>query len=234
MPRDLFGDLQHAAGTTTGSRYTVPVSFALHLAGVGSLVAAALPAPAVLPAPAAGGILMIMAPPIPRRRPCVRRGRQRPLPRHRRIRMPHPAAPDGFAPEPVVDYTLPDAGVDGVLPGVSDFEQVVVGEPPPPPAARAPSKPYRVGGEIRQPQKLQDVRPVYPAIAQAARVQGVVIIEATLDTSGRVSAARVLRSIPLLDDAALTAVRQWVYTPTTLNGEPVSVLMTVTVNFQLQ
>ena len=75
---------------------------------------------------------------------------------------------------------------------------------------------------------------MYPAIAQAARVQGIVIIEATISPAGRVLDASVLRSIPLLDAAALAAVKQWEYTPTLLNGVPVSVVMTVTVNFQLR
>jgi periplasmic protein TonB len=75
---------------------------------------------------------------------------------------------------------------------------------------------------------------VYPSIAQSARVQGVVIVEATIGPDGKVSDARVLRSIPLLDQAALDAVRQWVFTPTLLNGVPVPVIMTVTVNFTLQ
>jgi periplasmic protein TonB len=92
----------------------------------------------------------------------------------------------------------------------------------------------RVGGSIRAPQQVKKVNPVYPAIAQSARVQGVVIIEATIGTDGRVTDAKVLRSIPLLDAAALEAVKQWVYTPTTLNGVPVPVIMTVTVNFTLQ
>ena len=78
------------------------------------------------------------------------------------------------------------------------------------------------------------MRPVYPPIAQSARVQGVVIIEATIGPDGVVKDARVLRSIPLLDQAALDAVRQWVFTPTLLNGVPVPVIMTVTVQFTLQ
>ena len=81
---------------------------------------------------------------------------------------------------------------------------------------------------------MKDVRPVYPAIAQSARVQGVVIIEATIGPTGSVQDAKVLRSIPLLDAAALDAVKQWTFTPTTLNGVPVPVIMTVTVNFTLQ
>ena len=81
---------------------------------------------------------------------------------------------------------------------------------------------------------MRDVSPVYPPIAQSARVQGIVIIEATIGPNGKVTDARVLRSIPLLDQAALEAVRQWEFTPTLLNGVPVPVIMTVTVNFTLQ
>ncbi len=92
----------------------------------------------------------------------------------------------------------------------------------------------RVGGSIQPPRKVRNVQPVYPQIAQSARVQGVVIIEATIDRSGRVSATRLLRSIPLLDQAALDAVRQWEYVPTLLNGVAVPVIMTVTVNFTLR
>jgi protein TonB len=79
-----------------------------------------------------------------------------------------------------------------------------------------------------------DVLPVYPPLAIAARAQGLVIIEATIGVDGEVTGARILRSVPLLDDAALTAVRQWRYAPTTLNGLPVPIVMTVTVNFTLQ
>jgi protein TonB len=101
--------------------------------------------------------------------------------------------------------------------------------PPPPPPPMA----LRVGGNIRAPQKTRNVPPEYPGIAQRARVQGMVIIEATINREGRVSEARVLRSIPLLDQAALDAVRQWEYEPTLLNGVPVPLIMTVTVNFTL-
>jgi TonB family protein len=100
-------------------------------------------------------------------------------------------------------------------------------------AARAKARiaPVRVGGKIKAPTKIKDVKPVYPAIAQSARVAGVVTIEATIGFDGKVVDAKVVRSSPLLDQAALDAVRQWEYTPTLLNGVPVSVLVTVTVNF---
>lgn len=93
--------------------------------------------------------------------------------------------------------------------------------------------PVRIGGAIKPPQKIKDVRPQYPAIAQSARVQGVVIIEATIGPDGKVQDTRLVRSIPLLDAAAIDAVRQWEFTPTVLAGAPVPVIVTVTVQFTL-
>ena len=86
-------------------------------------------------------------------------------------------------------------------------------------------------GQIKPPTKIKDVQPVYPAIARSARVAGVVTIEATIGPDGKVIDAKVVRSIPLLDQAALDAVRQWEYTPPLRNGVPVPVLVTVTINF---
>jgi len=95
------------------------------------------------------------------------------------------------------------------------------------------TKPMRVGGEIREPRKLVHVRPVYPASAQWARVQGSVVIDCLIDARGRVVDARVVEGIPLLNEAALTAVRQWRYTPTLFGGVPIPVQMTVTLNFHI-
>jgi TonB family protein len=94
--------------------------------------------------------------------------------------------------------------------------------------------PVRVGGDIKVPAKIQDVKPVYPPEALAAKVQGIVILEAVVGVDGAVEKARVLRSVPGLDQAAIDAVQQWRFTPTLLNGAPVPVIMTVTVNFTLQ
>ena len=88
-------------------------------------------------------------------------------------------------------------------------------------------------GRSASPQ-INDVALVYPQMAREARVQGIVIIEATIGETGNVINARVLRGVPLLDQAALDAVRQWRYTPTLLNGVPVPVIMTLTVNFTLK
>jgi len=93
--------------------------------------------------------------------------------------------------------------------------------------------PVRVGGAVLEPRKIRDVKPVYPAAAQAAGVQGVVILEVIIDVDGSVRSAKILRSVPMLDQAAFDAVSQWRFTPTLLNGQPVPVVMTTTVSFSL-
>jgi TonB family protein len=114
--------------------------------------------------------------------------------------------------------------------------------PPPPPSGSGPSSnkssldptALKVGGAISPPRRLVNVNPVYPPDAKEARVQGVVILEVLIGQDGKVENSRILRSIPMLDQAAADAVRQWEFTPTLLNGNPVKVVMTVTVNFTLQ
>lgn len=102
-----------------------------------------------------------------------------------------------------------------------------------PAAAAGGSSPLRVGGDIAEPRKIVDVKPVYPQAAQDAKVQGVVILEVVIDTTGGIRDAKVLRSLPMLDQAALDAVKQWRFTPTLLNGAPQEVIMTVTMSFTL-
>ena len=108
-------------------------------------------------------------------------------------------------------------------------------QPPPSvaraPAADAPQLPIRVGGDIQVPKRVRDVKPVYPAAALAAGIGGTVIIEAVISKDGTVSDARVVQGVPELDEAALAAVNQWLYKPTMLNGQPVSVLVTATLTF---
>jgi protein TonB len=92
----------------------------------------------------------------------------------------------------------------------------------------------RAGELVRPPVKIADARPVYPSLARSVGVEGTVILEAVLDRTGHVDRLRVIRSVPLLDQAALDAVKQWRYTPSTLHGVPVEVLMTITVTFSLR
>ena len=94
-------------------------------------------------------------------------------------------------------------------------------------------EPVRVGRNILPPPKTRNVQPVYPPVARAARVQGGVILEAVIDPSGRVTDVKVLRSEPMFDKAAIDAVKQWEYVPTLIDGVPVSLIMTVAVNFTL-
>lgn len=148
-------------------------------------------------------------------------------------------APARIVPEEPVVIAGPE--IDGALPpqigmpvgppqaGLLDAAHRVE-----PPAPQPPRHPLRVGGVIKEPKKLAAVAPIYPAIARAARVQGLVVLEAVIDERGVVTGVRVVRSVALLDEAAIQAVRQWRYTPTLLNGVPVSVLLTISINFTLE
>jgi TonB family protein len=89
------------------------------------------------------------------------------------------------------------------------------------------------GAKVMPPKLIKQVNPVYPEAARKAEVEGVVIMEATTDTYGRIAAVKVLRSIPLLDQAAVDALKQWVYEPMIINGHPQPVVFTVTVRFNL-
>jgi periplasmic protein TonB len=147
-------------------------------------------------------------------------------------------APAEIAPER--DVTAAPAGQ--ITTGVRGVETGVVGgidlpgtglqvePPPPPPVSRAP---IRLHAGMQAPRKIVNVPPRYPTHAQLAHIEGVVVLDAVIDPTGRVTDVRVTRSIQLLDQAAIDAVRQWRFTPTLLNGEPVSVLLTVTVRFTL-
>lgn len=106
--------------------------------------------------------------------------------------------------------------------------------PPPPPAPPWHAGAVHVGGDIQPPQTIKDVKPVYPAMAMAAKVQGVVLVEARIEPDGRVGDTRVLRSVPLLDQAAIDAVRQWEFTPTLVEGRPVPVIVVLTMRFSLK
>jgi protein TonB len=102
--------------------------------------------------------------------------------------------------------------------------------PPQPPAAK---RIVRVGSHLKAPQQTYSIQPEYPPLARQAHVWGVVVVNAVIDEHGNVVQARALSGHPLLIPAALNAVLQWKYEPTTLNGMPVAVEMEVTVRFNL-
>ena len=136
---------------------------------------------------------------------------------------------DEVSPPPVGSLVGTEGGPPPDIAGVG-IPAVV----PPPPPSTEPTAPMRLHSGMKAPVKTTDVAPVYPMIARQAHLQGVVILEAVLDAQGRVESVRVLRSIPQLDRAAVDAVQQWRFTPALLNGQPVPVVITVTVNFTLQ
>jgi protein TonB len=145
--------------------------------------------------------------------------------------------PNGIIKETGLEGVTVDRSIDSGLVvehGVESFAGEIAGVAPPPPPPSQPPQPIRLHSGMQAPVKIVDVTPQYPPLAQAAHVEGVVILEAVIDTDGRVAAVKVLRSIPLLDEAALKAVRAWRFTPARLNGQTVPVVMTVTVNFALQ
>jgi protein TonB len=97
----------------------------------------------------------------------------------------------------------------------------------------AQSAPVRVGGAVKPPVRVTAVAPTYPPVAKQARTQGVVILETTIGADGKVKATKVVKSVPMLDDAAQDAVKKWEYQPTLVDGKPTPVIMVIPVNFKL-
>ncbi len=243
MPRDLFnGETASVSAARGVRRYaTVGVALLLHLGIVAVVLIVPLFADDVLPTPDIGRVRYVdatfVAPPPPSAPPVMRRVQ---------ANVPNPdAAPVVAPPEIRPEQPTPEArGAEYVLdsiPGDGTSSMTGVGvtigngpAAPPTPAPPAPRGPVKVGGAIREPVKVVNVNPIYPQIAQAAHVEGVVKIQAIIGTDGVVQEANVVSGSPLLNDAALNAVRQWRYRPTLLNNQPVAVIMTVTINFTLQ
>ena len=127
-----------------------------------------------------------------------------------------------------------------IVGGDGDNERRVLGvpnrTPAPAPAAAAPlpAAGTYVGGNIKVPRKLRHVNPVYPQAAQAARLQGIVTMEATIGADGRVQDTRITTSVPGLDEPSAEAVREWEFTPTLLNGHPVPVRMNVSLSYSVR
>jgi protein TonB len=144
-------------------------------------------------------------------------------------------APAALRDVPVRELAGLEGGVVGGIAGgvAGGVPMMPAPPPPPPPPPPAPAKPVRIGGAIAEPKLVHRVQPEYPQIAIAAHKEGVVILEATVDATGAVREVRVLRSEPLLDNAAADAVKQWRYAPLQLNGQAHPFILTVTVSFNL-
>jgi protein TonB len=218
--------------------WTLGVSIVVHLCIIGGAIVAPLFATGELPVPPRATEYVLVSAHMPE------------TPKPRSVTAPETVsnaapfvAPDVVAPEPVepqpqndaIDLSLggiSDASGTGLAPGIPTG--TVVENDLIAPVPLRPKTPVPVGGIVSAPQRIRDVAPRYPSIALASRVEGVVILQAVIAEDGSVRDVRVLRSKPLLDEAAMDAVRQWRFTPTRLNGEPVPVVMTVTVSFSLK
>ena len=221
------------------SALTASASVAAHAVALGALLVLPLLSDDRLPEQA-GELRAFFAPPLALQAPPA------PPPATARVAAnvaaPRPVPKDAFrVPAEVPERIVPEAGIDlavergdsgGVEGGVPGgvVGGIVGGLPEVPPP---PLQPLRVGDVVKEPRKLKDVQPVYPPLALSSRLQGVVILECVVDARGHVQEAKVLRGVPLLDQAALDAVRQWVYSITLVDGVPMPVMMTVTVSFRL-
>jgi protein TonB len=244
MEQRLFEDLieSDVVSHKTRKGYTIPVSIAVHVIVLLVVVIVPLLTSDELPEPTSAVRAFFVepaAPPPPPPPPPPPAPKAATAPKT--PPKPMTEAPKFTAPVEVPAEIKPEEGIDlGVEGGVAGGVEggvpggvvggVVGGLPDAPPPVQA----VRVGGQIKEPKKVKHVNPDYPDIAKQARVQGVVILECTISPQGKVMDVKILRGIPLLNESAVAAVKQWVYTPTLLNGVPVPVIMTVTVNFRLQ
>jgi len=248
MMRQLFQDLVVCRADGGGRwRQGLPYSIVLHAIALGALIVVPLLGEERLPltersisitdiwhvtppAGRGGGVGRATPPSVVRRRTAIQTPAQPSL--------TVPAAPGDVAPP---DSPLePDTDVGFCLD--TDCERAgtgggggsSVGEGDSPVNGATPVRVVRAHVDVQPPRKIHDVTPAYPEMARQIRVEGIVIVECMIAPNGRVAGARVVSGHPLLVEAALGAVNQWAYMPTRLNGVPVAVLMTVTVNFHLR
>ena len=249
MPSELFGGVTSRVSSATSGRTRssiVAVSIGVHIIVFLTASFLSLSSPGALPTPRVA--LAFVEPPtvkmmdIPLSAPAPARpvtasdAVVSSLPTVEDPNLPPVIAPTGITPPtglegpPMASRPADIAVIEGNSNAGMFGRGLRVDEPPVPPAPA----PVRLHSGMKEPQKVFNVEPAYPVLAQSARVQGVVILEAVIDRTGKVESVQVLRSIPLLDQAAVTAVRQWRYRPATVNESPVPVIVTVTVKFELE
>jgi protein TonB len=233
MARIMFEEVVCPSADANHKWYTLPLSFLVHTIAIGVLIVVPLVATDVLPAPRVMlnylvptiSVVPVAPPPAPRRLQVAERPTTN-------VDAAPVNAPIGIGRETAleVEREVVAGASGGLVEGLGAGRGIFDA---PPPLHELAVQPVRVSSGIKPPTRIKDAPPIYPDIARRARVQGVVILEAIIGADGRVQQARVLRSIPLLDQAAMDAVQSWEYTPTLLNGQPVPVIMTVTVQFTL-
>jgi protein TonB len=244
-------------GTGRTSRpWTIVVSFALQclLIGVGILIPlihydvikttqltgflVAPPPPPPPPPPPAAAVPMKVVKVIPRQFDAGRLMAPKSIPKTVEI------IKEDELPPPSAGATGVVGGVPGGVPGGTPggviggiISSVPSAPPPPPPPVKAEVKKeiqrIRVGGNVQQAKLVRRQMPVYPPLAKQARIQGTVRFTAIIGTDGTIRNLQLIGGHPLLVPAAQEAVRQWVYQPTLLNGEPVEVITQIDVNFTL-
>jgi periplasmic protein TonB len=231
MPGLMFQDVVCPRARANSKWYTVPLSFVVHTFVLAILIVAPLIATNLLPKPRA--IMQFVTPYVPIVPTAPPPVRQVAASSPVSVTPGAPlVAPETIGAETGVVFEPAHVDISGIESIIgADIGQITVEAPPPAPPL--PAGPLPVGGNIKPPARTKYVAPQYPDIARNARIQGIVIIEAVIGTDGKVEQARVLRPQPLLDEAALAAVRAWEYTPTLLNGQPTAVIMAVTVHFKL-
>ncbi len=130
---------------------------------------------------------------------------------------------------------VPGGTPGGVIGGIIGAVPTAAPPPPPPVKVEKPVTPsrIRVGGNVQQAKLIRQPKPIYPPLAKQARISGVVHLNAIIGKDGTIQNLTVAGGHPLLVPAAMEAVKQWVYAPTLLNGEPVEVVTQIDVNFTL-
>jgi protein TonB len=131
---------------------------------------------------------------------------------------------------------VPGGAAGGVIGGI--IGGIPSAAPPPPPPVKEAPKPVtpqriRVGGNVQSAKLIRQPKPSYPPLAKQARIQGTVRFNAIIGKDGTIQNLTLVSGHPLLVPSATEAVKQWVYQPTLLNGEPVEVVTQIDVNFTL-
>jgi len=199
-----------------------------------SFLVAPPPPPPPPPPPAAAPVKMVKV--IPRQFDAGRLMAPKTVPKDiamiKEEELPPPSASAGVVGG--VPGGVAGGSVGGVIGGIIGSVPSAAPPPPPPPVEQKKAvQRIRVGGQVQQANLIRQPKPIYPPLAKQARIQGVVRFEAIIGKDGTIQNLRLVSGHPLLVPAAQEAVKQWLYKPTLLNGEPVEVATVIDVNFTL-